>query len=270
MKIALNKQTTTATAMLTAALLALPAVGCVSQSRYNDTMEVLEQTQMTLEARDQELAELHAYVAEIDAQLLDARAALAGELHDNAELQVRIDRLERMREELQRSNAMYLQFVDEFAEAIDAGNLEVLIDDGRVTIALPEDVLFTSGEAMVRENGVPTLTSVAVALSEFDEREFQVEGHTDSDPINTDEFPSNWDLSAARALNVVDILVQQGVSPNNLSAAGYGSHDPRATNDTEMGRQMNRRVEIVLVPDLGFMQAAAPMTPPPIASADPS
>ncbi len=100
------------------------------------------------------------------------------------------------------------------------------------------------------EEGAETIREIAALLGRRIDREFQVQGHTDDDPIATDEFPSNWHLGAARALNVVRFMVDSGMSASRLSAATYGEHAPLADNDSDAHKAANRRIEIVFVPDL--------------------
>ena len=94
-------------------------------------------------------------------------------------------------------------------------------------------------------------------LGELDDRQFQVEGHTDDVPISTERFPSNWELSSARALSVVRLLIQAGVPPENVSGAGYGEFQPVASNEDAGGRRLNRRIEIVMLPNLDIIAGAS-------------
>jgi chemotaxis protein MotB len=94
------------------------------------------------------------------------------------------------------------------------------------------------------------LEQVSEVLATIDNREFQVAGHTDNVPIHTSRFPSNWELSTARAVNVVKLMMEQGLEPARLSAAGYADTQPIGSNDDDEGRQQNRRIEISLVPNL--------------------
>jgi len=91
---------------------------------------------------------------------------------------------------------------------------------------------------------------VASVLASFEDRSFQIEGHTDNVPISTSAFPSNWELSSARALSVVRLLIQGGVASERLSGAGYGEYQPVAPNDDPQSRRRNRRIEIVMLPNL--------------------
>ncbi len=176
--------------------------------------------------------------------LLSARGAQA------QQLQARLDQLAAVEEEIRERNAIYEEVLSRFRSLIDAGRLSVSIARGRMVINLPQDILFASGSADLGADGRGTLAEVAGVLAEFTDRSFQVEGHTDDRPINTPQFPSNWELSAARALSVVKLLVSNGVSAENLSGAGYGEYQPVATNETTGGRRLNRRIEIVMLPNL--------------------
>lgn len=153
--------------------------------------------------------------------------------------------------EQDRRDAIYDQLVGRLQGMIDNGQLQVRVEDGRIVLVLPNDVLFESGDAQLGDAGTATLTSVAAALSDITDQQFQVEGHTDNVPMSSGRFESNWDLSTARAVSVVNLLVEQGVAPANLSAAGFGEFSPATANATDADRALNRRIVIVLVPDLG-------------------
>jgi chemotaxis protein MotB len=119
-----------------------------------------------------------------------------------------------------------------------------------MVIQLPQDVLFASGSATLSADGRSTLSQVASVLATLEDRSFQIEGHTDNVPIATAAFPSNWELSSARALSVVRVLIQGGVPAERLSGAGYGEYQPVASNDDPQSRRRNRRIEIVMLPNL--------------------
>jgi chemotaxis protein MotB len=165
-------------------------------------------------------------------------------------LRGRLDQLAAIEEEVRERNRIYEEVLGRFRSLIDAGRLSVSIVRGRMVINLPQDILFAPGSASLGRDGRETLSQIASVLSEFSDRTFQVEGHTDDDPISTAQFPSNWELSAARALSVVKLLVDRGVSPELVSGAGYGEFQPVATNETEEGQRLNRRIEIVMLPNL--------------------
>lgn len=125
-------------------------------------------------------------------------------------------------------------------------NLHVLEANAGVVIRLQDDVLFETGKADLRADAVPIIGRIASLLAQLRGYTVRVEGHTDNRPIATPEFPSNWELSTARALSVVRALIADGIDPHMLSAAGDGEFHPIETNDTPEGQAHNRRVEVVI------------------------
>lgn len=123
----------------------------------------------------------------------------------------------------------------------DTGWMQVQVGERGVMIALGEDVLFTSASASLASQSVPALDALASILAEMPYTVW-VEGHTDNSPIATAAFPSNWELSTARATAVTRYLVERGLAPHRLRAVGYGDTQPRSSNDTAAGRSQNRRV----------------------------
>jgi chemotaxis protein MotB len=114
-----------------------------------------------------------------------------------------------------------------------------------VELELNQSLLFSDASANMRAIGSPVLTEVATLLEGYP-NSVHVEGHADSRPIRTSAFPSNWELSAARAASVVNYFVGQGINPARLAAVGYGQFRPIADNETDAGRRRNRRVIIVI------------------------
>ncbi|WP_329610035.1 flagellar motor protein MotS [Microaerobacter geothermalis] len=114
-----------------------------------------------------------------------------------------------------------------------------------VVLVLQEQVLFHSGEATILPEAKPFLNKVTYLLKNIPNT-VKVEGHTDNVPISTYRFPSNWELSTARASSVIRYFTEQGIDPQRLVAVGYGEYQPIAPNDTPEGRQKNRRVVIVI------------------------
>lgn len=165
-------------------------------------------------------------------------------------LQNRLESLRAIEREVRQRNQIYEDVIGRFQSLIDAEQLSVSIDRGRMVIQLPQDVLFPSGSATLGSDGRQTLGQVGDALADLGDRQFQVEGHTDDVPISNERFASNWELSTARALSVVRLLIDSGAAPENLSAAGYGEYQPVASNETSGGRRQNRRIEIVMLPNL--------------------
>ncbi|MFH1338265.1 MAG: OmpA family protein [Candidatus Omnitrophota bacterium] len=128
-----------------------------------------------------------------------------------------------------------------------------------LVITFVADVLFDSGKAKLRSEAYPILDKVAAVLTEnVPENNIGIEGHTDNEPIKYSGWKSNWELSTARALSVLHYLVdERGISPHRVSAIGYGEYRPMVSNDTQEGRQFNRRVEIVILPKVTKVKAAA-------------
>ena len=133
---------------------------------------------------------------------------------------------------------------------IDKGILEVEHNKGRTTIGMKAEVLFASGSADLSEGGGDAVRQVAHALARHPDAHWQVEGHTDNEPIHSDAFPTNWHLGAARAITVVEEMIHAGMPPTSLSAATFASYAPVGPNDTDAGKAKNRRIEIVLLPEI--------------------
>ena len=142
------------------------------------------------------------------------------------------------------------ELVKRFKKMIDAGKLEITVRRGQIVLALETDVVFDPGKTDVKPEGKTALKEIAEAIRTVGGRRFQVAGHTDTAPIKTKEFPSNWELSTARAVVVVKLLVAERVRPAVLSAAGYAEFDPVGNNTGAGGRAKNRRIEIILLPNI--------------------
>jgi len=166
------------------------------------------------------------------------------------QLQQRVDQLEARS---QRDLAAFQELLADFKPLMDKGILDVTVVDGRMTVALSSDVLFESGSASLSEDGQTHIKVIAGLLAKRTEQDFQVEGHTDADPIASEQFPSNLHLGAARAITVTELMLQAGMSPERLSAATFGKSSPVSGNDSDEGKALNRRIEIVLLPDLTDM-----------------
>jgi chemotaxis protein MotB len=125
--------------------------------------------------------------------------------------------------------------------------VHVYLDEQGLVISLSAKYFFDSGKAILRPEVFPIIEQIASILKPLD-REIRIEGHTDDVPIQTAAYPSNWELSAARATYVIKYLTERfSFSPQRLSAVGYGEFRPIATNVTEEGRARNRRVDIVVL-----------------------
>lgn len=151
----------------------------------------------------------------------------------------------------QTLHSMYdtlVQFLTD--EGLD-GTVSVSLQEPGIVVRFPDQVLFDLGEADLKPDFEATLNRFAQALSVW-HGQIRVEGHSDSLPIHRPNFPSNWELSAARASRVVRFFVDQGLPADQLSVAGYGEHRPIYDNDTAEGRAKNRRVDVVLLSEVNL------------------
>lgn len=194
---------------------------------------------------------------DLKADLRTQQELLARLVKDRSQLKGTVDEMrgalaaaaEREREAARRV-AEFKDMLARFKDLIDAGKLQVRVVDGRMVLTLPMDILFPSGSAKLGKEGHDALLAVGRGLATIPERRFQVEGHTDDVPIHTAAYASNWELAAARALGVVRALLEAGMAPQRVSAASYSEYRPTAPNDGDANRGRNRRIEIVVVPDL--------------------
>lgn len=136
----------------------------------------------------------------------------------------------------------------ELAERIDKiGNMDAKVTEEGAAITLKEKLFFKTGMAKIEEKNYPSLKNLCSILQKTDCQQIRVEGHTDDAPIENKRFPSNWELSVARAVNVVKYFISKGnISPERLSAAGYGDSKPLYPNVSDHNRELNRRVGIIL------------------------
>jgi chemotaxis protein MotB len=236
----------------------------------------LKQAQAAVDARDRGLAEGQVSAHDLQTKLDDATAqneqlrvelerlgknadALLAEkgtlANALAEAKARLEELRKAQAAADARTALFRQLALRFQKMIDSGQLKVKLREGRMVIELANDVLFDSGQTVVKPEGQKAIGQVAAVLRTIAGRRFQVAGHTDNVAITTARFRSNWDLSAARAVEVVRILIAQGLKPELVSAAGYGEFDPIAPNDTPQSKGKNRRIEITLQPNIDELVA---------------
>ncbi len=163
------------------------------------------------------------------------------------QLEAKISDLEALRRKEQKEfedarRAMARSFKDD--------RVSLRLDEAGLAIILSDDILFDSGRADVKKEAYVMLNDLISIINEkVPGKNIGVTGHTDNVPIRVSGWQSNWELSTARATNVLYYLEQNGIDPRRLSATGYGEHRPIASNDTAAGRAKNRRVEIVILPE---------------------
>jgi len=186
--------------------------------------------------------------------------------------QSELDGLRAERAETEKRLEAFRALTAKFQKMIDSGKLQVTMRHGRMIVKLPAEILFTSGSADVSKGGLAALAEVASVLKQLPDRRFMVAGHTDNVPIGPSPYKNNLQLSTARAETVTEQLIVAGMNPAHLAAAGYSEYEPARENASEAGRRENRRIEIVLLPNL--VEVAAPpdpaLAPHPIAAASPA
>lgn len=153
-----------------------------------------------------------------------------------------------------KSDSLNLVLTNNLTRSLSRDELQevdVKVLKGVVYVSLADNMLYRSGSYEVNDRAKTTLSKIAKILGDYKDFEVLVEGNTDDVPITRPNIRNNWDLSALRASSVVQVLQNDyGVAPNRLSAAGRGQYNPVATNDTELGRQRNRRTQIIITPKL--------------------
>ena len=155
-------------------------------------------------------------------------------------------------EEILGVKTMYEDLVQDMESEIKKGKVTITQLKGKLKVNMVDEILFDSGRATVKPKGVKVLERVGKVLLNAKDQAIRIEGHTDNVPIGAElakMYPTNWELSVARATAVTRYLQEEiGVDPRLISATGYGPYQPIASNETEQGRTKNRRIEIVLVP----------------------
>jgi chemotaxis protein MotB len=246
--------------------------GCVTQSTYDKLqeekareisslqvqrmalerqLEDLQAQRATLEGERNSLQQQKASLEQEKAMLQQDKAALEG---DQARLRAQNQALESQRSMLlsasQQSQAQYDALVADLNQELQKGELQVRRYKDMLTVDVAEQLFFDSGRATLKESGKQVLKKVADAMKSYDDKAIRVVGHTDDVPSAKGlqkVFPSNWELSAARATTVVRFLQDSGIAPERLIATGRAEYAPIAANDSAEGRQKNRRIEITLI-----------------------
>jgi chemotaxis protein MotB len=209
---------------------------------FQPQQKALEGAERDASLRAQEATKLRARVNDLENMLGDLRQT-------SAELEAVVEERER---KLAAMVATQDELLGELEQEISDGHIQIRRLQGMLRLDMVDEILFDSGEATIKPMGQEILTRVGTVLKKAEDRQVVVHGHTDNVQIVgrlAERFPTNWELSAARAVNVTRFLQEAvGMDPSRLGAAGFSEYRPRADNETEEGRQMNRRIEIVLAP----------------------
>lgn len=202
------------------------AMGCAKKTVPDNAM--LDECNTKLASTEAELAELRKKQETTEANMLIYRTML------------------------ERRQSLDKELREKLKGMIDAGQVRITSRRGLLLLELPQEVLFDSGKAELKADAKTLLAELAQVLSPIKDCRLLVAGHTDSDPIKARKstYASNWQLSTARAQSVVNLMVENTVAPSNIGVAGFGEYDPAASNDDPEGKALNRRIEIMLIPDL--------------------
>jgi chemotaxis protein MotB len=239
-------------------------------SQYKKEKKAREETQAELDRTKKRVADLTQELQEMGLNLDTLNQQLKQTGSEKEELSSRLEQLRKALEEYKQRAAQLEQIKSRFdllrqkLQKLTNLGLKVEIRRNRMVIRLPGDVLFASGKDELKDAGKKVLDAVAEVIrtdAQLSKRYFQVAGHTDNKPLKGGPFGDNWGLSVMRAREVLLYLVAPtttkggggGLDGNRMHAAGYGETDAVANNGTEDGRQQNRRVELVLMPDVEEM-----------------
>jgi len=241
------------------------ASGCgVKKEIHQKALDDLAATQKRLSDTEQDRNAKKKRIGELEDELSTATADLDQLSEKEREKRERIQKLmkdmeatesellalRKQQEQTKKRLDAFRELNERFRALVDTGKLEVAFRNGQMVLKLPSGVLFASGKAKLSKDGEKALSEVLDVLKQFRDRRFLIAGHTDNLKVRSRRFKNNWHLSTARAVSVLEFMIEAGFEPKNLGAAGYGEFDPVAPNDSDENRQLNRRIEIILVPDL--------------------
>jgi chemotaxis protein MotB len=219
---------------------------CVSKNKYVELENRSNETQTQLEQDKRNLQTEISKLQSENNRLSDTVEGLKMELRQEKlavqQKEGEISELERTRREIESS------LKDQIAQK----DIKLEEIEGKLKVTFVDKILFDSGSVMIKPKGKEVLLKLADSFRDNEAQNIAVEGHTDEVQIGAallDRFPTNWELSAARATAVVRFLQEKGnIKPERLTASGFSFYQPVATNDTPEGRKQNRRIEIILVP----------------------
>lgn len=213
------------------------------------------QQEQESQSAEAQIGRIKSSLSEKEKQLAELEARLSQTAHQSAQLERQLsDTRKTAVEKVQEAEEMLRtqdELIGSLKKEIDDGNIKISKMNDRLSVQIVSKILFPSGSDRVTGEGEAVLKKVSMSLKSLAKNKIQIEGHTDNVPIGSglaQKFPSNWELSTSRATQVVRILAQEEVSPENMLAVGMAEFAPISSNDTPEGRQQNRRIEIVLIP----------------------
>lgn len=245
---------------------ALVLGGCVSQETFDkaqgEKTQEISSLQSQRAALERQLRQLEQQKTDLEQQKSSLESDRAALERQQAQLRAQNEALESQKQQLltasKQSHSQYDKLLSELNQEVQKGQLQVRRYKDMLTVDVAEQLFFDSGRAALKETGKEVLKKVADAMKSYEDKAIRVVGHTDNVPITKGlqkVFPSNWELSAARATTVVRFLQDAGIEPERLLATGRAEYAPVAPNDSPEGRQKNRRIEITLI-DRNLLQEA--------------
>ena len=223
-------------------VMALLCSGCmVAESKYLTKVNEAQ----TLTDENTSLKKQITTLTDENASLKKQIATLIGQRDDLDKI------LQAKTDDLSKSISENRKKIADLEAEISQGEITITELKGKLTMDVVDKILFASGEAKVKKEGLEVLKRVVDVLKNMKDKNIRIEGHTDNVQIAghlSKVYPTNWELSAARALNVTKYLQEQGIDPKIISATAFGEYQPLADNDTPEGRAKNRRIAIILLP----------------------
>ena len=265
--------------VLAATALCVAVSGCVSKKELAACQEKNDALTTDYVSAKEELAASKARVTSLEEQLASQKEQLAAAKETNSALQASLDKsltntsqtnvsIEKLVDQINESN-QYIRHLVECKSKSDSLNMvltnnltrslskeelsevDVQVLKGVVYISLADNMLYKSGSYEINDRAAETLSKIAKIITDYSNYDVLVEGNTDDVPISRENIRNNWDLSCLRASSVVQYLINNyGVEPKRLTAGGRGEYNPIESNDTETGRQRNRRTQIIITPQL--------------------
>ncbi len=252
---------------------------CASKKQLANCQDENKSLTASLQTAKEDLAAKNARLASLEEQLAAQKRALAESKKAYDKLQGALDKsltnasqnnisIEKLVDQINESN-QYIRHLVEVKSKSDSLNLvlqnnltrslskeelkevDVQVLKGVVYISLADNMLYKSGSYEINSRASETLSKIAKIIKDYKDYDVLIEGNTDNVPISRENIRNNWDLSCLRASSVVQALQNQyGVDPKRLTAGGRGEYNPLADNDTEVGKQRNRRTQIIITPKL--------------------
>ena len=234
-------------------------------SNYQDSKEQLAASRSRVTSLEEQLAQEKRNNQVLKSSYDALQGSLDKSLQSNNQTSVNISKLvdeinasnafiKRLVEAKSKSDSLNLALSNKLTRSLNTDELkevDVQVLKGVVYISLADNMLYKSGSYEINDRAAETLSKIAKIIKDYKDYDVLVEGNTDNVPISRANIRNNWDLSALRASSVVQCLQNQyGVEPRRLSAAGRGEYNPVTTNDTEVGKQRNRRTQIIITPKL--------------------